>query len=147
MSRLPALVIILSIILDYGCAQKTPELPPGVMNSVTGQANELKETVAAEITKTPAEPILMPETPPRNPFLTEEEEQRSADLDKSIALDYLKLSAILYNSSSEKSKAIINGRILKKGDTIDNKEIIDIRPEAVILKDAATEYIVRLRNL
>lgn len=82
----------------------------------------------------------------RNPFLSEEEEKEFQDAGKAVPVDYLMLSAILY-SATAKSKAIINGRILEIGDSIDNKEIITIRPEAVILKDTTTEYIVRLRNL
>lgn len=80
-----------------------------------------------------------------NPFLTKEEEQAFGELGKAIPIDYLHLSAILY--SPLRSRAIIDGRILEIGDYIDNKEVIEIQPEAVILKDAQSQYIVRLKKV
>ncbi len=82
----------------------------------------------------------------RNPFLSREEEKEFADAGKAVPIDYLNLSAILYSATAQ-SKAIINGRILQIGAAIDGKEVTDIRPEAVILKDAASEYIVRLKDV
>ena len=36
---------------------------------------------------------------------------------------------------------------VKKGDIVDNKEIVVINPESVILKDAQKEYIVKLKGV
>jgi hypothetical protein len=86
----------------------------------------------------------------QNPFLTDEEEREFADLGEAALdaapIDYLALSAILY-SPSNKSRAVINGRILEIGSQIDNKEIIEINAEAVILKDAQAEYIIKLKKI
>ena len=81
-----------------------------------------------------------------NPFLTEEEEKEFTDLGKAVTIDYLIPSAILY-SSANKNKVIINGQILKIGNTIDNKEIIKIEAEEVILKDSLNEYSIKLREV
>lgn len=81
-----------------------------------------------------------------NPFLTPAEERDTLkETNRFITVENLSLSTIIY--ASDNSKAIINGRILMKNDKIDNKEIIDIQPEAVILKDAVNEYILNLRKI
>lgn len=128
MSKIAAFVIGSLIVLFFGCAKKEA--------AAETQSMLLEQTA----------PI--PENPVRNPFLTQEEEQEKelAGAGNRISLDYPILSAILY-SSFQISKAIINGEILKIGDYIDNKEIIEIQPEAVILKDAQAQYIIRLKNI
>lgn len=134
----------LAAALLAGCVKKEPAAPIDEMSAPAGEsgAGQGKESQ----TPPPAEAALSPDALTRNPFLSAEEEIEFRGAGKAVPIDYLKLSAILY-SSADKSKAILQGRILEKGDSIDDKEIIEIRPEAVILKDAATEYIVRLRNL
>lgn len=79
-----------------------------------------------------------------NPFL-EKEEEASWDLeDKSIA-ENLNLTAIFYYPPN--SKAIIDGRIVKEGDIIDNKEIIKINSQEVVLRDIHNEYILKLKEI
>lgn len=80
-----------------------------------------------------------------SPFLTEEEEKNYRYLGKNILIDYLAVSGIIYSPAG--SRAIINGQILSVGDRVDNKEIIEILPEAVILKDAQSQYMVKLKNV
>src|SRR3989338_4248457 len=81
-----------------------------------------------------------------NPFLSAEEEAAFADSGSNyILIDYPAPSAIIYSSDGN-SKAIINGRILGLGNSIDDKEIIAIRPEEVILKDSQSEYILKLKK-
>jgi len=80
-----------------------------------------------------------------NPFLTAEEEQYFKDERLGTSLDYLLLSAIFYFPGQ--SKAIINGQILKVSDFIDNKEIVEILPNAVILQDNKGEYFVGLKKV
>lgn len=80
-----------------------------------------------------------------NPFLKEEEEQAFSETGNRQPIDYLELSAVLYSSS--KSKAVINGKILEQGNIIEDKEIIEIRPEEVILKDYEGEYILSLKKV
>jgi hypothetical protein len=42
---------------------------------------------------------------------------------------------------------VINGRIVKEGDAVDGKEVYQIRPESVILKQGKTKYVVRMRGV
>jgi len=79
-----------------------------------------------------------------NPFLTWEEEINLSKTKRRKVLDYLTLSAIFY--SSKNSFAVIDGHILKEGDTIDEKRIVRIEPKKVILKDEEGEYVVFLKN-
>lgn len=81
-----------------------------------------------------------------NPFLTREEEASLKDTGKRVPIENLMLSAVIY-SQLEKSKAVINGQILRVGDLMENKEVIEIQPEAVILKDTQSEYVVRLKTI
>jgi hypothetical protein len=80
-----------------------------------------------------------------NPFLTMEEELSLSESRFLTPIDYLNLSAVLY--SPGESKVIINGYILKERDYIDNKEIIEIHHNAVILKDSQGKYLVGLREV
>lgn len=81
-----------------------------------------------------------------NPFLSAEEEAGLADAGSNyIPIDYPVLSAIVYSLEGN-SKAIIQGQILGLGNLIDNKEIIAIRPEELILKDSQGQYILRLKK-
>jgi hypothetical protein len=79
-----------------------------------------------------------------NPFLTAQEEQYYKEDYLGARLDYLLLSAILYFPGD--SKAIINGQIVTVSDSIDNKEIVKILPDAVILQDSKGEYLVSLKK-
>ncbi|MEK7578605.1 MAG: hypothetical protein AAB456_02710 [Patescibacteria group bacterium] len=127
--------------LSFGCTKK--EAAPITAN----EAGQQDETAAAQTQDKPLEQIMQAAKEPiRNPFLTEEEENELIDTGNLIPADYLILSAVIY-SSLNKSKAIVNGQILKMGDYVDNKEIIEIQPEAVILKDARAQYIIRLKNI
>ena len=78
-----------------------------------------------------------------NPFLTKEEEASIHNsYEKPLSL---RLSAIFY--SPPNSKAIIDGRILKEGDKINNKIIKEIKLREVILKDSNSKYILRIEGL
>ena len=152
-----ALIFIVSslLALSFGCTKK--EAAPTVAN----EASRQDETAAAQIQDKPLEQITQAaKEPTHNPFLTEEEEKEVIDTGNLIPADYLILSAVIYSSfpaersetgsrlrRENKSKAIINGQILKMGDYVDNKEIVEIQPEAVILKDARAQYIIRLKNI
>lgn len=141
------LFIVLCVTLVLGCAKKeiaqipaenfgpptdSPPTQP-VQPAQTRLSGQAKEAVS------PVSELA------QNPFLTDEEE-KFAGLGKVIPIDYLAVSAILY-SSSNRSKAIIDGKILEVGGSVDNKKIVEILPEAVILKDAQAEYIVQLRKI
>ena len=123
-------LILISVSLFLGCAKKSA--------AETGDSQE------ASLSQTQETPLSLQETL-RNPFLTGEEADSLVDTVKIVAINYLSASAIFY-SPAGKSRAIIAGRILEKGSSIDNKEIVEIQPEAIVLKDAAAEYIVKLKK-
>jgi hypothetical protein len=82
-----------------------------------------------------------------NPFLTEKEEKTLVELGNAIALEYLRVSAIFYSGSPYQSRAIIDGKVLVLGDSIDNKEIIKINPEDVVLEDSQGHYVAKMTGV
>ncbi len=82
-----------------------------------------------------------------NPFLTQKEEKVLAELGNAIPLEYLQVSAIFYSASSFQSRAIIDGKVLVLGDSIDNKEIIKINPEDVVLEDSQGHYVAKMTGV
>ena len=137
-SRFVFIFLIFSLIM--GCAKKEAK---------NIESGEIMESTEERISPSEKKLLSLPNVPlvgaKLNPFLTKEEEQLYSEAGNRIPLDYLSLSAILY--SPPFSKAIINGRILKVGNYIDNKEIMNILPEAVILKGADVEYIAKLKKV
>ena len=82
-----------------------------------------------------------------NPFLTQKEEKALVELGNALPLEYLQVSAIFYSSFSSQSRAIIDGKVLVLGDSIDNKEIVKINPEEVVLKDSQGRYVAKMAGL
>jgi len=78
----------------------------------------------------------------RDPFLTQRERfefQRKE-------LKHLRLSAVFISDKS--SYAIVNGKIIKENDIIEDKKVIRIEREKIILKDSqGREYVIRLKNI
>lgn len=146
MSR--ALFILgLFILSVFGCGPKQENItnqPGASLESETNKVALSKPVVPDQ--KPETQIISLPYAEARiNPFLTKGEEASLLSTDNRIPINYLTFSAVLY--SPFESKAIINGKILKKGDSIDNKEVIDIQQESVILKEDQNEYIVMLKNI
>lgn len=79
-----------------------------------------------------------------NPFLTEEEVERFSDPDYREPVQ-MNVSAVFY--TPPESKIIVDGRVLKEGDIINNKRIIKIKPEEAILKDIRGEYSLKLKGV
>lgn len=82
-----------------------------------------------------------------NPFLTPKEEKALVELGNAIPLDYLQVSAIFYSAYSSQSRAIIDGKVLVLGDSVDNKEIIKINPEDVVLEDSQGHYVAKMADV
>ena len=81
----------------------------------------------------------------RNPFLTIDEEKEFDEGKKEI-ISYLNLSAIIYAPGN--SYAVIDGRIVGEKGTIEDKKVVKIDPQEVILKDdQGKEYIIRMKNV
>jgi len=85
------------------------------------------------------------EVPVANPFLSLEEKEamKSGGLQKGI--DYLNITAIFYSPGSR--MAVVDGKVVKEGDIIDNKKITAIQSEAIVLKDFEGEYILQLKDI
>ncbi|MBU4305086.1 MAG: general secretion pathway protein GspB [Candidatus Omnitrophica bacterium] len=89
-----------------------------------------------------AEPVPEDSLPrQRNPFLSLAETVRFLQGDEET-WEGVSLSAVFY--SGDNSYAVINGRIVKINDVIDGKKVVEIRPDAVVLKDIEKRYIVYL---
>jgi len=82
-----------------------------------------------------------------SPFLTLQEERSLEKQGSTIPITYLEVTAVFYSSNAEHSRVIIEGRVLAIGDTIDNKKIVAINPEEVILKDSQGYYVVRMKKI
>jgi hypothetical protein len=82
-----------------------------------------------------------------NPFLTAKEEKVLVELGNAIPLGYLQVTAIFYSASSSQSRAIIDGKVLVLGDSIDNKEVIKINPEDVVLEDSQGHYVAKMTGV
>ncbi|MCX5708721.1 MAG: hypothetical protein NTY14_07140 [Candidatus Omnitrophica bacterium] len=82
-----------------------------------------------------------------NPFLTPKEEKAMVELGNALPLDYLQVSAIFYSGSPSQSRVIIDGKVLVLGDSIDNKEIIKINPEDVVLEDSQGHYVAKMAGV
>lgn len=77
----------------------------------------------------------------KNPFLTKEEE---ASFAKEF-INYMRLTGVF--TSTAYSYAIIDGRIVKESDSIDNKKVTKINREEVILEDSyGKEYVVTMKG-
>ncbi|MDD3296542.1 MAG: hypothetical protein PHU64_04185 [Candidatus Omnitrophica bacterium] len=81
-----------------------------------------------------------------SPFLSWGEEQGFKKEKARGKIDYLKVTAILH--SQGQAAVVINGKVVRKGDVIDNKEVIQIDTEEVILQDTlGNEYVVSLDKI
>lgn len=81
----------------------------------------------------------------RNPFLTLGEadffKQEVTDM-----IDYLNVSGIF--CSDNQSYAIIDGRIVREKDTIDNKKVVVINAQGIILEDSYDrKYMIKMKGL
>jgi apolipoprotein N-acyltransferase len=80
----------------------------------------------------------------RDPFLSMEEQglKASEELER---ITQPSLEAIIYNP--ERKLAIIEGKILTVGDRIDSKEVVEIRPDGVILGEKGKLYLLELGDV
>jgi hypothetical protein len=88
-----------------------------------------------------------PEEPEKisNPFLTDEEVVVFGKQDQNITWTDPNISAIFYSSRS--STVVVSGRVLGVNDFIEGRQIIAIRPEAVILQDKKGTYVVKMGSV
>ncbi len=145
MNKRVAIVFILSVslFLCFGCADKKGVK---VMKKVIHQ-NEKTQANSEVMAQKEAvgEPETLSESVVSNPFLTQEEQKVFKDMAGRLSIDYLNLSAIFYSIAN--SRAIIDGRIFKNGDIVDKKEIVEIKPEEIILKDTQSVYVLKMKDV
>ena len=109
-----------------------------------GQSSQKKNESSAEQGQAQLQEEQVPEgssTLQRNPFLSLTE-CASFLQGGEETLEGVSLSAVF--CSGDNSYAVINGRILKINDVIDGRKVVEIRPDAVVLKDIQKRYIVYL---
>jgi len=125
----------------------TPVVAAAAVPEPVGPAPAAPEVVAADTAKTekpgPETGPLREETP--NPFLTREEREALKKQGTLPVLDYLTVSAIMYSPGGR--RAVIDGRIVEEGDSIDGKEIVRIEAEQVVCRDAFREYIIAISKV
>lgn len=144
-----AFFLIVCLFLFISCSRQeetvTQDSQDGQEQPGESQGQTSQTDIAPETQKEKAKEPVQDFAKMRNPFLTQEEENDLKQIGTTIPINYLMLQAVLYSPNA--SRAIINGQIVVVGDSIDNKKVIRIEPEAVILKDAQSEYIVRLKGV
>ena len=152
------LLIVIFLISVIGCKQENLVVPDqygsnygenydGGM-SPNPQATEkvvevgYEDIKPADVTTEQALPIVKVM---RNPFLTIAEAKSFGD-DYREELQYLNLTAVFYSTGS--SYAVIDGRIVRENDIVDNKKVIAFGPEKVFLQDSVgKEYVVKVRRI
>jgi len=132
-------VVNLILLFVFGCGKKEE-----VRIIHEAKKKPMKTEIAAS-QEAPKETAASEEAVTSNPFLTPEEEEFFKGVPNRVNIDYLNLSAIFY--SPLEGKAVIDGRIYKKGDIVDNKKIIEISPEEVILNDGEGGYVLKMKGV
>jgi hypothetical protein len=80
-----------------------------------------------------------------DPFLNSSEEEEYEKEEREILTSHT-VSAIL--STKDNPSAVVDGRVVKKGDFIEDMEVIQIKTEEVILKDFwGAEYAIRMEKI
>lgn len=137
-----ACALIIGLFLISGCARKASVAPKESQKPPLLQSEEKTGREIVTLAEKNDERI-------RNPFLSEDSENKEIlftnSRENTTLIHSLNLSAVFY-SPEHTNRAIINGEILKKGDSLGNKKIVDIQPEAVILEDGVSQYTVKLNG-
>lgn len=127
-------LIILTCALPLHCARAQQEAPSAVAAQKSEDSGHVATLASVKL----------------NPFLSLDEEKRYSEPKKPVfvMLSNYNLSAIFRSQVHSEDKAIINGMICKVDDIIDSadgKKIVEIQPQAVILRDIKdVEYILTL---
>ena len=122
-----------------GCSSPPVVLMPGDEHKIVNKKKPVRAVVPPEKKNSDIFSLR------RNPFLTVDEEKEFGEGKKEI-ISYLNLSAIIYAPGN--SYAVIDGRIVGEKGTIENKKVVKIDPQEVILKDEkGKEYIIRMKNV
>ena len=129
-------VFLLILVCFSGCERQEIKV---IREGVTALHRERPEE-----TKEIDKPVISPAVLEVNPFLTPEEREYFRYKGRPVIED-LQLSAIFY--SPLRRRVIIDSQILEEGDRINNKRIVQILEEGVVLRDEEDEYILKLRGV
>lgn len=154
-------VLFLAFFSAAGC-QKAVKKDDALLKSLLAQ-QQLQKTKPAEPAVTISDkPVVLTSNVTianntNNPFLTPEERKQLASMpadklfQKGITVlphSQIDLSAIFLSSIATRSYAIVNGRIVRENDTIDEKQIVSIQKEELKLKDkTGQQYLLRLQKV
>ncbi len=130
------------IFLFWGCSRKEAIDMSQTDQLQTAETTVVQEEDAQKLKKMPG----LKEEGVRNPFLTDEEDKEFSASSNAIPIEGMELSIVGYAEDNSLSHAVINGVVVKVGDVIGNKKIIEIEREAVKLKDKQGEYIIMMKN-
>ena len=140
------LILCLFLMFISGCSGQQSQTAAD--SSGTDEQADGQSQAAQAVVQSPAReisPASLENETLRNPFLSPDEEISFSRKTEEIALGELKISAIFYNG--KKNCAIINGKIIDEGDSLDGKQIVTIDRDAVHLKDADNSYIARIGDV
>jgi len=124
-----------------GAGEEVPENTPLPLEGNTIPQNTPPATVDSDLIKSAVDSVVSTRV---NPFLTLAEEKSFGAAAGREVLTSVNVTAIAYSHGS--SYAVLNGAIVKEGDTFDGKQIMQINKDNVILKDSSHEYIVNLNK-
>ncbi len=140
--------IILIILLVTGCGGADIEIISSNLKSSFDEGQSFQDGKEQLENEKVMEGLVLGEID-RNPFLGEKEESEDREgksVEKMEVLDNLKLTAVFF--SPGKSYAVVNGRIIKERTFIDNKEVVSINKDYIVLQDSqGKKYLVRIGSL
>lgn len=137
--KISMLISLLGMEFLGGCGRPEIEVIRPPKQTSTAPVKKSKSTRLVK------KPLFSKESFKANPFLTPEEAEYF-EKNKRERIYYLKLSAVFHGEDN--ARAIINGRLIKEKDIIDNKRVVKINPEEVILRDyRGKEYIIRTEKI
>lgn len=138
--------IMITSIFWAGCTRQETRVTdlPQIIPSPPAAKEVLEEQMVQEEKVAAIEQVFAVEGR-KNPFLSESEEYEYAKEELEL-ITYLNLTAVF--RSSGRAYAVVNGRIVREKDILDNKEIVRISREEIILKDfQGKEYVVRMGSV
>lgn len=122
-------ILLIVMFLVCGCQKPREKKPVATKEIKTVEKNTIDKEAVEKVKERERFVALINKLDQRNPFSRD----HAGIYKLRISNGSLQLGGILYDE--KKPMAIINNQIVGEGDTIDDKEVIEITPEEVILKD------------
>jgi hypothetical protein len=138
-------ILCLFLFFAAGCSGEPAQT---VSEKDAGGKSAQKEQAGQAAVK-PAEPEIVPAVAEsgtaRNPFLSLDEAFQFSQRGGEMPLEGVHISAIFYSGSS--NSAIVDGKILSEGDSLDGKQIVKIDRESVHLAEGKNTYVARIGDI